>query len=632
MKKLNIILALIILAACGGGGGGGSEPAPIPTPAPTPAPTTVPVDVSNNWYEEFQFNFDNVATFGIGNNMPATQNASSQTPFNSTNNTNLSAYTSTGNEDLDAIITTEEYFVADVVYNDSLQRYWLISDPDIQASLTGSYPPEEGCSMIRVDLPNYGYQCVMPYSVGRAEPQLKRLSTSLDFSRRTLEFDPDNGSALFNAYVRRDFPDGILGGTNSSVTVFTDINGSYLATPDGFRNEAGVWMNNATFVTFDGPWFTNDGQLYNDEPYKYHFWSVGDEGASVSYTYDCTECNDLYNYLVESEGKVYTRGRIFSMSSSGTINIKDSAINIPMKGPNGKIWALKEEGTRWEIEEVLNDSINNSDSIKYIVNDQAIEIDLDRGSGIAPMQYNAINITDQYLMHVKTYPPENPISSIDGNANYLSESLNIGGYLLLFQQNQGWFFLAVPNELPSEEDLVISYKVNSESEDRTFTIAHETIKNFRESPWFEYSKEQAGNSDFGYFRVLLPEQHREGLCVNDFINNQNRCTALDGYDVFVTDNESYVFQFNFEKTQMYPNDSTDDPYDMFRRGLPGVQTLQLLEDKLMVYFKDSSNNNFYKGEAQIDDFLSNGLSSLTFTESSNAQGDQDLLVSLIKVD
>ena len=71
---------------------------------------------------------------------------------------------------------------------------------------------------------------------------------------------------------------------------------------------------------------------------------------------------------------------------------------------------------------------------------------------------------------------------------------------------------------------------------------------------------------------------------------------------------------------------------MFRRGLTGVQTLQLLEDKLMVYFKDSSNNNFYKGEAQIDDFLSNGLSSLTFTESSNAQGDQDLLVSLIKID
>ena len=564
--------------------------------------------------------------------MPITQATNSQTPFNTSNSTNLSAFTSTGNENIDAIITTEEYFVADVVYNDNLQRYWLISDPDIQRSLTGSAPSGEGCSMIRIDLPNYSYQCVMPYSVGRAEPQLKRLSTSLDFSRRTLEFDPDSTSALFNAYVNREFPSGISGGTNSSVTVFTDINGSYLATPDGFRNEAGVWMNNVTFVTFDGPWYTNDGQLYNGEPYKYHFWSIGESGATVSYTYDCTECNDLYNYLVESEGKVYTRGRIFSMSSSGTINIKDSAINIPMKGPNGKIWALKENGTRWEIEEVLNDSINNSDSIKYIVNDQDVYMDIDRGSGIAPMQYNAINITDQYLIHIKAYPPENPISSIEGNANYLSEGISIGGYSLAFQQNQGWFFLVVPNDLPSEEDLVISYKVNDESEDRTFTIPHETIKNFRESQWFEYSKEQSGNPDAGAFRVLLPEQYREGFCVNDFINNQNQCTTIEGYEVSVTDQESYVFELNFDKTQMYPNSSTEDPYDMYRRGLPGIQTLQLLGDKLMIYFKDSSNNVFYKGEAQIDNFLSEGLNSLSFTESSNEQGDQDLIVSLIKVD
>ena len=62
-------------------------------------------------------------------------------------------------------------------------------------------------------------------------------------------------------------------------------------------------------------------------------------------------------------------------------------------------------------------------------------MDIDRGSGIAPMQYNAINITDQYLIHIKAYPPENPISSIEGNANYLSEGISIGGYSLAFQQN-----------------------------------------------------------------------------------------------------------------------------------------------------------------------------------------------------
>ena len=65
--------------------------------------------------KDFQFNFTDTASIAINNLMNEQQSSSAFDVNNENeNNTNLTAYTSTGNEDIDAIISSEEIFVVDV--------------------------------------------------------------------------------------------------------------------------------------------------------------------------------------------------------------------------------------------------------------------------------------------------------------------------------------------------------------------------------------------------------------------------------------------------------------------------------------------------------------------------------------
>ena len=137
-------------------------------------------------------------------------------------------------------------FIADVSYSAEIDSYFLIGDPHIEGKLSGNGgPSSEDCSVIKVIAPSYQYECFFPYSDGRVEAKMKRLATALDFSRETLDFNPD-GYSILNSYYGGD-------GSNNSKTIFHNGTDAFLATPDGYRNEGAVWMNNIVFVTLDAP-------------------------------------------------------------------------------------------------------------------------------------------------------------------------------------------------------------------------------------------------------------------------------------------------------------------------------------------------------------------------------------------
>ncbi len=663
MKKLIVSFLTIVLTACGGGSDGSSEPEPIPSPAP--GPTTVPpitptpaskIDVGNSWTGGFQFNFNNTTSFAI-NSLINSQQAEERfyTENENENNTNLSAYTATGNEDLDAIISAEEIFIADLAYNSEIDSYFLITDPDIQARLTGnsvSWGAEdsEGCSVIKVVAPSYQYECFFPYSSGRVEPKLKRLATSLDFSRRTLDFNPD-GFSIFNAYLanyNRDFPQDVSGGTNDSVTLFNNGIETFIATPDGYRNEGAVWMNNIIFVTFDGPWYLNNGELYQNLPYKYHFWDVSDDTPVLTHALECSSApssasycgDDFFGIMVEANNKVYTKGRIFSQTNSGTINITDTAIKIPIKGPDNKLWAVvndsgyiefNEESTLIEIQEVINDAINVSGAIKGVVNDGNLPIDvqLKRSSGIAPIQYSAVNLTDQYIMYLKALPPEDPTSSIEGTSFPLSTNIDLGGGYKLDQDNNSndILVITIPENLPNTEDLTVNYMVNNDTTDKSFTIAYETISNFRNSEYF-------GSAAEGLLIWPTPEPHREGICIMDFINNNEKCVSFDEYMVLSMDLEHRSFGQRFDGNEAYPN--PNHAYNLLGHNPPGVHSIQLIENELLIYFKNSNQDKtggtLYKASGDINNFMQDGLATFTVAQSTNAESDFELIMSLIQVE
>ena len=67
-----------------------------------------------------------------------------------------------------------------------------------------------------------------------------------------------------------------------SKTIFHNGTDAFLATPDGYRNEGAVWMNNIVFVTLDAP-------VSQDLPYKYHFWDISGGGEPVlTHALECT--------------------------------------------------------------------------------------------------------------------------------------------------------------------------------------------------------------------------------------------------------------------------------------------------------------------------------------------------------
>ena len=187
-----------------------------------------------------------------------------------------------------------------------------------------------------------------------------------------------------------------------------------------------------------------------------------------------------------------------------------------------------------EIQEVINDAINVSGAIKGVVNDGNLPIDvqLKRSSGIAPIQYSAVNLTDQYIMYVKALPPEDPTSSIEGASFPLSTNIDLGGGYKLNQDNNSndILVITIPENLPNTEDLTVNYMVNNDTTNKSFTIAYETISNFRNSEYF-------GSAAEGLLIWPTPEPHREGICIMDFINNNEKCVSFDEYMVLSMDLE-----------------------------------------------------------------------------------------------
>jgi hypothetical protein len=578
-----------------------------------------PLNTTNSWSKDIKFNFYDVSLLGIRNFLASPEQHSDSTDSGSGYH-NIEAWDSFGNEIIDSIVTSEDLFLADISFNSNNGDFYLITDPHIQNALTNNSFSGTDCSIIRVFSANNEYECILIFDTGRAEPNLKRLSTSLDFSRRTIEWNSQNYGIL-NAYVNSDLPSNISGGTNSSVTLFfDDLNSAFIATEEGYRNEASVWINNSMFVTFDGPWYLDDGGLYNGNPYKYNFWEIIDGLPTVIYSYECFSCDDSFNFLVESGGKVYTKSKIFSVSNSGTINIKDSAIEFPMSSKEGKIWALDnyhDENTPIEIEEVLNDSINNSSAKVLIISDIG-NVNLQRGSGIAPIQYNPINIHSDYLMYLKVFEPKNQISSIEGKAFDVNSIFDLDGGASLSFVNSNLMAINLSEDFDVSNDLIIDYMVNDDTNNHSLIIEKNTISNFINSEYFD-----------GNLKWPSPEPQREGFCVFSLVSNQETCALIEDYDVNIIDLESYDFPQRFDGGEEYPN--PNHLYNLLGRALPGVQTIQLINDELAVYFKDSKDNNYYKGSANIDDFLSNGYQSLLIQTSSNTEGDLELIMSLIDI-
>ena len=84
---------------------------------------------------------------------------------------------------------------------------------------------------------------------------------------------------------------------------------------------------------------------------------------------------------------------------------------------------------------------------------------------------------------------------------------------------------------------------------------------------------------------------------------------------------------------VYSDGNPSEPgAQLLGNAFPGIQTMQKIGDKIYIYFKDSKDHTYYVAAGNIEDYLIEGLSSLTVTESQNSAGEAQIISTAIQLD
>ena len=152
------------------------------------------------------------------------------------------------------------------------------------------------------------------------------------------------------------------------------------------------------------------------------------------------------------------------------------------------------------------------------------------------------------------------------------------------------------------------------------TIKGSTIDNF------------LANSEESSLKWFNPEGDRDGFCVYKFITSQSRCSIFSDYDVLSFDLES-LRETRWDDNTVYSDgDSSKPGVQLLGNAFPGIQTMQKIGDKIYIYFKDSKDHTYYVAIGKIEDYLIDGLTSLTVSESQNSAGEAQIISTAIQLD
>ena len=119
-----------------------------------------------------------------------------------------------------------------------------------------------------------------------------------------------------------------------------------------------------------------------------------------------------------------------------------------------------------------------------------------------------------------------------------------------------------------------------------------------------------------------PEAEEQTFCVFNALTQQQRCAALSEYSVLRTDLEN--IRNNSERH--YSASSYACP-DNSCQAMPGIQNVVFGGEGLLVFFKDSADNQYYKASADLETFMIDGDSALTVTPVVNGAGESEIVAS-----
>ena len=518
--------------------------------------------------------------------------------------TNAITWDDQGSIVLDTILSSETLFVAEAAVTPDGHYLYLLTSNHMQRAISGLDP--EVCSIYRVTLSDYSFDCLLTTEEGDIEPKSLQGTMQTDSSRRGMDFRADGAAVMKGFDWNRELPEGVPGGTNSTIAWFMSAKGELipLAADDGFFAVGALWLNDDYFAVAEYPFIYSDDSLNRQGVERLAIY----EADTLTRVKEVISPN-IWGPIVRVNGDLHW---LYGGSLDGeSMEIQQSIVEgIPYTDITGtRLFGLT------DYRGVDNTLTSSDGSIVLPLSDGvATTYNWSRGSGTGTdVSYNTIAFSQDYIAYIKAYGPSAPIVSIDGQVP--SGTLTLSGGRGEMTINGHQFFFA-PDESVND-DLVITYQVdvNGSTASRVLTISAATIANWRADTSRPSVDSDARIEDAG-LKWASPEPDEEGICVYSYSSNTSTCTEFDDYDVLSTDMESFR-STRYDDGAVYPNGMGN--------AYPGISNVFLVDNQLRVFFKDSSDHSYYQAQVDVNTFFADGVEAFNYTPAINGAGEQNII-------
>ena len=483
---------------------------------------------------------------------------------------------------------------------------YLLTSTGLQSRLGGRVQLDpEVCQLYRVDVSqDNDLLCLVPAGGGIPEIYPIIISDSLrdDYTREGITFRAD-GTGMLQAVNEGQVlisPDGSW-----------ELVKSGKSAPDGYivEDELGFWLDDE-HIAISG-WVYPEG-------------GGGADGFWVAINLDTREVvaerQRSGGYIVQRGSTIYDGGDAFTWDGTGFQSVENlsSAVQDPYSG----LWNF-EENSHSEQPATLSE-LGSGFTIELTKPELGHYADSNQSGTGSDIKYKQYYFKDNFVAYKYVDSARTPIQTINGEPVANNSVYDLGGEAGSLVLADSWSFWAYFKSGSETADVVIPYTVidaDGAEQEKIFTIPIEAIDAHTE----EYpdividpTLEDSMNQEPLAIRFATPEARQVTFCVADKVTAQVQCADLSDYDVRVIDTETD------RGPRYFPSDMYACP-DNSCNAYPGVLHVIMSGGRIFGYFKDSTDNQYYQGEALLSEFMTSGSDAMSFSEVQNGAGESEII-------
>lgn len=559
----------------------------------------------------------------------------------SDNVTNLLGFDEAGSA-LEGILSSDKTtFVAEANVSPDRKYLYLLTSAHIQARTPGLVDKED-CSIYRIKISDGSFVCLLLTDDGDIEPATLTFSILNDHSRRAMDFRADGAAVMVGFDWNRVLPEGVSGGTNNTMAWILSasgnlssipIQGNYYASSVAWLDDDSIYVFHTPFECCDEPsrMAIHDADTLEVEKYILHgydetTWEPEYFSVSQLTKYD----GDLYDgaYVLDPETRTLAKsdsifGGVAVTNHTGKKQFDfDFTPHMPdLDAEVNAVWGACEY--EHDYRRTLTEVSTAADKITpMILNDCGTGLNsyaTYRQSETTDVKYQPFFFTDDYILYRRVFLSKSTVVSIEGvSYDYQTLLENGEAFSQELSDDKGSLYVdgSDVSGAPSRwrywpSDSVVSTAAQSVADGEsgtgvTISLEVTTDGTTRTVDWLIPYKLidfllTTGGED--HVQYVTPFTHREGFCIHEIATSNIRCSELDGYDVRVADAGNF-----------------SNPITKEVNRNAGLQTQLIVGPNVLVYFKDSNQDQYYAAVANVEEFLRDGDSALTITESEEEDG------------